>query len=213
LSFPIVVDPPNPSLWRHALGRTNRRAASCHPARHRAGDLAPARDPLALPSRPAAPGHPGRLRHLHQFTIGGLRYGDPEQVGEPEFEDDARSFDETAVRLRDFGRVPDPSFLYLYDFGDHWQHNITFERLIAIDPAPRTASCIAGARVRPPEDVGGTPGYANFLEIITDPGHPEHRETLTWCGGRFDPEAFNLDRTNRDVTAALRANRRIRRRQ
>lgn len=74
--------------------------------------------------------------HLHQFTIGGLRYGDPEQVGEPEFEDDARLFDETAVRLRDFGRVPDQSFLYLYDFGDHWQHHITFERLIAIDPAP-----------------------------------------------------------------------------
>ena len=93
--------------------------------------------------------------HLHQFRVGGLRYGDPEQVGEPEFEDDARSFDETAVRLRDFGRVPDQSFLYLYDFGDHWQHRITFERLIAIDPAPRTASCIAGARARPPEDVGG----------------------------------------------------------
>ena len=81
--------------------------------------------------------------HLHEFIIGGLRYGDPEQIGEPEFEDDARSFDETAVRLRDFGRVPDQSFLYLYDFGDHWQHRITFERLIAIDPAPRTASCIA----------------------------------------------------------------------
>ena len=83
--------------------------------------------------------------HLHEFTIGGLRYGDPEQIGEPEFDDDARSFDEATVRLRDFGRVPDQSFLYLYDFGDHWQHRITFERLIAIDPAPRTASCVAGA--------------------------------------------------------------------
>ena len=30
-------------------------------------------------------------------------------------------------------------------------HRITFERLIAIDPAPRTASCIGGARARPPE--------------------------------------------------------------
>jgi hypothetical protein len=76
-----------------------------------------------------------------------------------------------------------------------------------------SAGQLAGARARSPEDVGGTAGYANFLEIITDPGHPEHRETLTWCGGRFDPEAFNLDRTNREVTAALRANRRIRRRQ
>jgi hypothetical protein len=41
--------------------------------------------------------------------------------------------------------------------------------------------------------------YARLHEIITDCAHPEHRETLTWCGGRFDPEAFNLDRTNRDM--------------
>jgi hypothetical protein len=109
--------------------------------------------------------------------------------------------------------MPDQAFLYLYDFGDQWQHRVTFERLIAINPAPRTASCIAGARARPPEDVGGVGGYARFLEIIVDPTHPEHRETLTWCGGRFDPEAFNLERTNRDVKAALRPNRRSRDRQ
>jgi Plasmid pRiA4b ORF-3-like protein len=151
--------------------------------------------------------------HLHEFTIGGLRYGDPEQVGEPDLEDDARAFDEIAVRLHDFGRAPDRTFLYVYDFGDNWQHRITLERPIAIDPAPRTASCIAGARARPPEDVGCTRGYERFLEIIADPDHPEHRETLTWCGGRFDPEAFDLDRTNRHVTAALRSNRRIRRQQ
>jgi hypothetical protein len=109
--------------------------------------------------------------------------------------------------------MPDQGFLYLYDFGDQWQHRITFEQLVAIDPAPRTATCIAGDRARPPENVGGVAGYARFLEIIADRAHPEHRETLTWCGGRFDPEAFNLDRTNRDVKAALRPNRRIRYRQ
>jgi Plasmid pRiA4b ORF-3-like protein len=150
--------------------------------------------------------------HLHEFRIGGLRYGDPEQIG-PEFEDDARAFDEATVRLRDFRRTPGQNLIYVYDFGDNWQHRITFEDLVAIDPAPRTASCIVGARACPPEDVGGTPGYERFLEIIADPDHPEHREVLTWCGGRFDPEAFNLDRTNRDVRAALRTNRRIRRRQ
>jgi hypothetical protein len=32
---------------------------------------------------------------------------------------------------------------------------------------------------------------------------------LTWCGGRFDLEAFNLDRTNGDIKATLRPNRRI----
>jgi hypothetical protein len=151
--------------------------------------------------------------HLHEFSIGGLRYGDPEQLGEPEFEDNARSFDETEVRLLDFSRIQDLAFLYLYDFGDHWQHRVIFERFIALDPAPRTASCSAGARARPPEDVGGVDGYARFLGIIADPTDPEHRETLTWCGGRFDPDAFHLERTNRDVKAALRPNRRIRVRQ
>lgn len=154
-----------------------------------------------------------RNRSLHEFNIGGLRYGHPDQISESDYENDARSFDETEVRLRDFGHTLDQSFLYVYDFGDNWQHRITFERLIALDPAPRSASCIAGARARPPEDVGGTSEYERFLQIVSDTSHPEHREILTWCGSRFDPESFNLDRTNRDVAAALRASHRIRRRQ
>jgi hypothetical protein len=38
---------------------------------------------------------PGSLRlgdcHLHEFMIGGPRYGDPEQLGEPDHEDDPRA--------------------------------------------------------------------------------------------------------------------------
>jgi hypothetical protein len=41
--------------------------------------------------------------HLHQFMIGGLRYGDVDQIGTPEFEGEPRGFDETEVRLLDFG--------------------------------------------------------------------------------------------------------------
>src|ERR1700760_2979521 len=59
--------------------------------------------------------------HLHEFRIGGLSYRDAE-VCEPEFEDDARSFDESEVRLFDFDRSEDLSFLYVYDFGDDWKH-------------------------------------------------------------------------------------------
>lgn len=55
--------------------------------------------------------------------------------------------------------------------------------------------------------------YARLLEIITDRAHPEHRETLTWCGGCFDPEVFNLDRPNRDIKATPGPNPRIRYRQ
>jgi hypothetical protein len=140
----------------------------------------------------------------HEFRIGGLSRRNAE-VGEPEFEGDARSFDENAVRLLDFDRNEGLRFLYIYDFGDDWEHVIEFERLLTLDPMPRTASCIDGSRARPPEDVGGIPGYAEFLDIIADPEHPEHRDTKRWPGGHFDPEWFDREMTDKDVRNALRA--------
>ena len=148
--------------------------------------------------------------HLHQFLIGGLRYGDLEQIGQPEFEGDARGFDETAVRLLDFGHSDRTAFIYEYDFGDSWEHLVEFETLLTLEPAPRVARCMDGARARPPEDVGGPDGYRRFLEIMADRRHPEHRDTRRWVGGHFDPEWFDLKATDRDVRAALTGTRRIR---
>lgn len=148
--------------------------------------------------------------HLHEFRIGGLSWGDLEQIGEPEFEGDARSFDEREVRLLDFHAPEKTQFLYLYDFGDSWEHTVQFERLLALEPAPRLATCIAGARARPPEDVGGVYGYAKFLQIIADPLHPEHSDTKRWAGGHFDPEWFDAQLTDKDVRNALRPNRQVR---
>ena len=52
--------------------------------------------------------------------------------------------------------------------------------------------CLAGAGACPPEDVGGTPGYADFLQAISDPEHPEHDDMTAWIGRPFDPSAFNV---------------------
>ena len=59
--------------------------------------------------------------------------------------------------------------------------------------------CIAGARAAPPDDVGGAPGYAEFLSAIQDPKHEEHDSMLTWIGGAFDPEGFDLNAINRTL--------------
>ncbi|RUP24755.1 MAG: plasmid pRiA4b ORF-3 family protein, partial [Curvibacter sp.] len=42
------------------------------------------------------------------------------------------------------------------------------------------------------EDVGGTPGYADFLQAISDPEHPEHDDMTEWIGCPFDPNAFSV---------------------
>lgn len=51
--------------------------------------------------------------------------------------------------------------------------------------------CVGGEGRCPPEDCGGVHGYSELLQIIADPEHEEHKSTLQWAGGRFDPEAFN----------------------
>jgi hypothetical protein len=51
----------------------------------------------------------------------------------------------------------------------------------------------------PPEDIGGTPGYAEFLEAIADPNHEQHAELSEWSGGNFDPAHLSMD----DINQAL----------
>lgn len=141
--------------------------------------------------------------HLHEFRIGGLRYGDLDLL------DDgyggSRVFDYTEVRLADFvGR--DSAFTYLYDFGDDWHHVIRIEEWLSLDPVPRHAECLEGARAKPPEDVGGPWSYGDFLEAIRDQDHDDHEANLRWAGGHFDPEWFALDLINKDLRNTFRAN-------
>ena len=125
--------------------------------------------------------------HLHAFDIGDKHYGVPDP------EDWIPTIDESRVQLRRAAEVGQ-SFRYTYDFGDDWEHDIVIEKPLT-DPidVPR---CIAGRMACPPEDVGSTPGYANFLEAISNPAHPEHAEYLEWIGRPFDPAAFDIDEIN-----------------
>jgi hypothetical protein len=59
--------------------------------------------------------------------------------------------------------------------------------------------CTAGERAGPPEDVGGYPGYADFLEAWLDPEHEEHKAMRRWAGKKFDPERFDLEATNKAI--------------
>ncbi|MBK1669264.1 hypothetical protein CKO28_14600 [Rhodovibrio sodomensis] len=141
--------------------------------------------------------------HLHEFEIGGLRYGDAELLEDGAFEEDPRVFDETGVRLYDF--APDaPPFLYRYDFGDDWHHYVEIEKLLMREKDCKYPACIEGARSRPPEDVGGVGGYAEFLEAFHDPEHEDHHDMRRWAGRGFHPEKFDLEKTNKDVRLAVR---------
>jgi hypothetical protein len=128
--------------------------------------------------------------HLYQFVIGGIVYGDPGMLGELDVED-ART-----VTLDTLVRGEKSKFLYEYDFGDSWEHELLVEKILPQEEGKRYPLCLTGKRACPPEDCGGIWGYADFLEAIHDPKHPEHDEMLAWVGGEFDPDAFDLEEVN-----------------
>ena len=151
--------------------------------------------------------------HLHRFEVGGLYYGDTDLLNQDRFEGDALAFDATEIRLMDFHffKGGGPSIAYTYDFGDRWQHTVRLEKLLALKPGPKTATCTDGARCCPPEDVGGPHGYAEFLRVLRSPEEDEleeQRHLKRWSGGRFDPERFDLAKIDKSVRGALRRRQR-----
>ena len=135
--------------------------------------------------------------HLHEFEIGKVRYGatisDIFEVGDP-------SLDEDSVRLNGVV-MPKAKFKYWYDFGDDWKHEIRIERELDSETGRRKARCIAGAGACPPEDCGGVYGYEEMLHILADPTHEEYGEMREWVRDDFDPDYFDLARTDRRLAS------------
>jgi hypothetical protein len=46
-------------------------------------------------------------------------------------------------------------------------------------------------------------------DTYADPSHPEHGESKTWAGRRFDPEKFDMPAVNRKLGSLLRRLRRL----
>ncbi len=128
--------------------------------------------------------------HLHEFVICGVRYGAPD----PEFARELAHIDEKRVELKDALGPNARCFDYVYDFGDDWRHVVLVEDPNAFVTEIR---CIAGENACPPEDVGGPPGYAHFLDAVADRKHENHREMLDWVGGAFDVGKFDIAAVNR----------------
>lgn len=127
--------------------------------------------------------------HLHAFRVGGQLFG-------MHFDDWAEDeIDEKEVTvlqaLRDQRR-----FVYDYDFGDSWSHEVVIEDFQRLPIGLKHAVCLDGQNACPPEDCGGAGMYAVLCEALGDPAHEEHDEYARWLGESFDPSAFDLAITN-----------------
>ncbi len=88
-------------------------------------------------------------------------------------------------------------FIYLYDMGDDWIHEIVVEKVLTDRAGQSHPVCLEGRRACPPEDCGGIYSYAEMLDALRDPDHPDREHWVEWMGDDFDAEAFDLDAVNR----------------
>ena len=139
--------------------------------------------------------------HLHAFTINNIQYMEPhpdEMEGDIETRDDRKGYLNRLLAEED-------TFVYLYDFGDSWSHNITVEKIEMVEEDPQGYAWITGgARACPPEDVGGAGGYHDFLEkLLTDPHSEEAKRLRMWVDGDFNPNLFDRQAANAAIQRIL----------
>ncbi|AUJ63508.1 hypothetical protein B9057_03920 [Aestuarium zhoushanense] len=129
--------------------------------------------------------------HLYQFAVGECVYGEPD----PE---DAvwgrKIYQAKGMRLGTLVDRGVTELLYTYDFGDDWQHRVIVEEVIEATPGTDYPLFIDGERTAPPEDVGGPPGFMDFVEAMAKTRHPQRKDLVRWYGGPFNPVDFGADR-------------------
>lgn len=137
--------------------------------------------------------------HLHVFET---PYG---SFGRPDADLGHRAA--SRITLEQVAPAAGDKLRYTYDFGDDWEHDILVEKVLDRDASVAYPRCVGGRRAGPPEDCGGVWGYAELVEILGDPTHPEHRDRLEWLDlddpTGFDPARFDA----KAVTAALQQRR------
>jgi hypothetical protein len=131
--------------------------------------------------------------HLYRFKIGKKEYSTPDPDNDFYELDFKNSYQ---AKLGNVIKEKGSIFLYEYDFGDGWEHQLLVESIIDREPEKHYPLCIEGENGSPHEDSGGPYGYMEMLEIIKNPYHEEFQRIRTWLGKKFDPYKFDLKLAN-----------------
>lgn len=131
--------------------------------------------------------------HLHCFEKRDpkVRWGYLAKIDCPyaveEFEREKNTFYTTETPLSRFFKKKEDKLIYVYDFGDNWEHEIILEKILPKETGVKYPICLEGKLACPPEDCGSIPGYYHCIETLKD---KKDKEFLKWLGD-WDPNYFD----------------------
>lgn len=121
-------------------------------------------------------------------------------ISTPSEEDWEPVIDARKLKLKDVFKKEGQLFVYLYDFGDYWVHDIKLEAISSENILK--AICLAGKGTCPPEDCGGATMYEHIKRLLREePDSPDAAHFRDWL--ELDPDEswedlwpFNLNEVN-----------------
>lgn len=136
--------------------------------------------------------------HMHAFEIDKVQYINVVQDPYEQLED---AEDESLIVISSL--LPENPrkkcrWIYEYDFGDSWRHEVLFEKRVPAEQKVKYPRCVDGARACPFEDCGGPYGYADLLYALENPQDSNSSELLE-IFGRFDPARFDSKKATREM--------------
>ncbi|MDC7234894.1 MAG: plasmid pRiA4b ORF-3 family protein [Spirochaetales bacterium] len=137
----------------------------------------------------------------HQFEQAGQFWG-------KKSDDDKKDIqDEEGCLLQTLLEEEDDLLHYHYDLPEGWHHKIYVESVQelpagkAVD-SPYVIECLEGAGACPPEDCGGPEGFRMLIASLKEDASPDLKADFAWVGD-FEPDAFSVADTNKELKALL----------
>ncbi len=120
--------------------------------------------------------------HLFQFSKNGFRdkVSYAEITAEMDSDPEHSVKDAKKSKIRQVFNQNQKRLIYIYDFGDNWEHSVLFEKFV--DENIERPYCLEGMNACPPEDCGGLGEYAAMVEAFKEPGNPEKESYREWLG-------------------------------
>jgi yecA family protein len=132
-------------------------------------------------------------RHMHQFQVGEKFYGPLVADGYAE----TPMHDESHFRLRDIEKELLQGIVYIYDFGDNWEHVVLLEKVVPVGAGKPYPVLVEGSMACPPEDIGGVPGYQSLLDALAESQALDQTKPAHSPGVKdYDPAEVGKDAIN-----------------
>ena len=126
--------------------------------------------------------------HLHRFTIPHPRTKQERVFGIHNLSQDCDDPPGWAHQIASMFTLRNDTAIYLYDFGDGWQHTVRLADAMRRDFKLHYPRCVGGERACPPEDCGGIHAFGEIVAGLA--ARKLDKETRAWLPKGYDPARF-----------------------